>query len=890
MEAGLAILCTLLLLVVHWGRERWSLVPWVMLVSALSLAALSPQGPTPALTLCLQSGLLALAALDNERRWRSTLLGLLLVHLLALGLHLTSPSVPLKGTVYVGLHAATLLLGGWAARWAYARLAPQNRFLAIAGALGASVLMDAALLAGWAALLGLALQALVSGVLLWGYLERIPPLAANHPLRGAYAALLQTVEALVKQPGEDLWARILASAVRVVPGAQAGSIRLRQGEHFVFVAQEGFGEGILGLRSHEEEAMAWHGNPEAWRQGQPRIANHADIQRVLSSHPPNQALTRRLDSASQQGRIRQIRSNLCLPILLGGEVVAEINLDAFRDRAFNEQSVEVARQYALQVTVLLAAHRQQAELEARIREFEVIEALSAALRGLSGIREITKRLVHETIRLMKSEHAALLLIEADGEHMRCYAAAGFFLEGRDWRIPKGQGFSWAAVEARAPIWSHSAHQDPRAFGQFKRPKPPCSEIAVPLISSKGEPLGALLSARNGVASYTERDLRLMQVIGNIAANTLERVQASENLKAEVAEKTALLELSQMLGGSDASLPRALGEIRRLAHADAAGLWVREGQTFRLRVLEGHLAPEIKEQLLEPVPVEHPLAQRVFSGEVVQVGDTLNHPHFQTHAQAGLRGIYLRRVVQEPELEAGLALFRLEPGPGWSPSEERLLQGATQMLGALLLRLERTRQLEAAYEGALRAIGLALEARDRETAGHTDRVAAMAEALGRALGLSDTELRDLRWGAYLHDVGKLVIPDSILLKPGKLTPEEFSTMKTHVQLGDSLVRHLPFVPEGARQVVRHHHERWDGRGYPDGLQGERIPLLARIFAVCDVFDALCSERPYKPALPIPQAVQELRRSAQNGHLDRRLVEVFLELQGLEGALRASQAAD
>ncbi|RIH83239.1 Cyclic di-GMP phosphodiesterase response regulator RpfG [Meiothermus luteus] len=890
MEAGFAILCTLLLLAAHWGRERWSLVPWVMLVSALSLLALSARGPSLGLTLCLQSGLLALAALDNERRWRSTLLGLLLIHLLALGPHLLWPSFLPKGAVYTGLHGLALLLAGWAARGAYTRLAPRNRLLALAGGLGAAVFLDAALLAGWTALPSLLLQALASGALLWGYLERVPPLPANHPLQRAYATLLQTMEALVERPGEELWPRILESAVRVVPGAQAGSIRLRQGKYFVFVAQTGFGEGILGVQSHEEEAMAWHGDPEAWRRGQPRIANHTDIQRVLSSHLPNQALTHRLDSASQQGRIRQIRSNLCMPILLGGEVVAEINLDAFRDRAFNEQSVEVARQYALQITVLLAGRRQQAELEARIREFEVIEALSAALRGLSGIREITKRLVHETIRLMKSEHAALLLIEPDGEHMRCYAAAGFFLEGRDWRIPKGRGFSWAAVEARAPIWSHSAHQDPRAFGRFKQPRPPCSEIAVPLISSKGEPLGALLSARNGVASYTERDLRLMQVIGNIAANTLERVQASESLKAEVAEKTALLELSQMLGKNDASLPRALGEIRRLAHADAAGLWVREGEVFRMRALEGRLAPEVQERLGEPVPRDHPLVQRVFSGEVVQVGDTLNHPHFQAHAQVGLRGLYLRRVVQEPELEAGLALFRLEPSPGWSPSEERLLQGATQMLGALLLRLERTRQLEAAYEGALRAIGLALEARDRETAGHTDRVAAMAEALGRALGLSEGELRDLRWGAYLHDVGKLVIPDSILLKPGKLTPEEFSTMKTHVQLGDDLVRHLPFVPKGARQVVRHHHERWDGRGYPDGLSGEQIPLLARIFAVCDVFDALCSERPYKPALPTLQAVQELWRSAQNGHLDRQLVEIFLKLQGLEEVLRASQAAD
>jgi len=163
-------------------------------------------------------------------------------------------------------------------------------------------------------------------------------------------------------------------------------------------------------------------------------------------------------------------------------------------------------------------------------------------------------------------------------------------------------------------------------------------------------------------------------------------------------------------------------------------------------------------------------------------------------------------------------MRLEPSRRWSPAENRLLEGAAQILGALLLRLERARQLEAAYEGALRAIGLALGAR----AGHTDQVATLAERLGRALGLSEIELRDLRWGAYLHDVGKLAIPDANLLKPDRLTPEEFSTMRTHAHLGDDLVRHLPFVPLAARQIVRHHHQRWDGRGYPDGLAGEHIP--------------------------------------------------------------------
>lgn len=910
--AVISIILTTLLMAAHSGRERWGMTPFTMLASAIGLLAFSSAffmdvlGLYFGLLFALQVGLLLLSALDGEKRWRSTLAGLLLINVLALGLHtllrlLDVPVVQVAQTtstvnLRMGAQGLALLLGGMVAWWLYPRLVVRNRIQALAAVLLVFSLVNIGLLylvarEGLGELVAsFLLQAVLTGPLLGLYLEWSRRQIHTRPIETAYTALLSTVEALAKRSEEELWPRLLESAVRVVPGAQAGSIRLRQGSDFVFVAEQGFGEGILGVRSSEMETIAWHGNPVAWRLGQPRIANHADIQRTLAARQGNDQLADRLNQANED-QIKRIRSNLCMPILLGGEVVAEINLDAFRDRAFSEQSVEVARQYALQVALLLAAHRQQAELEARIHEFEVIEALSGALRGLKGTGEITKRLVRETIRLMSSEHAALLLIEPNGEHMRCYAAAGFFLEIKDVFVPRGRGLSWAAIEGRAPIWSDQAHLDKRAYGQFKRQLPPYSEIVMPLLTSKGHPLGVLISARNGTGAYLDRDMRLMQVISNIAANTLERVRANESLEAEIAEKTALLELSQMLEGNDSALlGLALEKIRQMGHADCVALGVLEGDAYRTKAVAGEVRPEIEGLLDKQLPLRHAVFQRITPGEAFQLGNTESHPELRAFSAAGIHGLYMIGVANETELQAGMALYRFRPSQGWNTSENRLLEGAAQILGALLLRLERTRQLEAAYDGALRAIGLALEARDRETAGHTDRVAALAEQLGRALGMSETELRDLRWGAYLHDVGKLTIPDAILLKPGKLTPEEFSTMKTHAPLGDDLVRNLPFVPPAARQVVRHHHERWDGRGYPDGLAAEHIPLSARIFSICDVFDALCSERPYKAAMQPEMAAQELWRSVHNGHLDRYLVEVFLKTQGLEDAMFTSQAAD
>lgn len=193
--------------------------------------------------------------------------------------------------------------------------------------------------------------------------------------------------------------------------------------------------------------------------------------------------------------------------------------------------------------------------------------------------------------------------------------------------------------------------------------------------------------------------------------------------------------------------------------------------------------------------------------------------------------------------------------------------------------ERTRELSNALslvtqsrEEALRLIGLTLEYRDYETKGHTERVTRLAVALGRTLGLDAKQLMNLRWGAYLHDIGKIAISDRILLKQGPLTDEEFAQVKHHVIIGEHMLRHMSFLPEEVIAIVRHHHERWDGCGYPDALAAEGIPYLARVFSVVDVYDALVSRRPYKAAWSYDEALEEL--SLQQGkQFDTEIVDAF-----------------
>jgi HD-GYP domain-containing protein (c-di-GMP phosphodiesterase class II) len=168
----------------------------------------------------------------------------------------------------------------------------------------------------------------------------------------------------------------------------------------------------------------------------------------------------------------------------------------------------------------------------------------------------------------------------------------------------------------------------------------------------------------------------------------------------------------------------------------------------------------------------------------------------------------------------------------------------------------------------------IAARDAGTGAHSERVRLYALAVAHAHGMTEAETRDIEHGVILHDIGKIGIPDSILLKPGPLTPDEWKVMRTHPAVGRRLVEHIPFLA-GAVPIVYHHHERWDGNGYPDGLRGEHIPLGARIFAVADALDAMTFDRPYSRAVSLEAARAEIDRCAGT-HFDPAVVATFLSI--------------
>ena len=200
--------------------------------------------------------------------------------------------------------------------------------------------------------------------------------------------------------------------------------------------------------------------------------------------------------------------------------------------------------------------------------------------------------------------------------------------------------------------------------------------------------------------------------------------------------------------------------------------------------------------------------------------------------------------------------------------------ASDLRETFLQERERSQQLTGSYMATVRALSNAVEARDAYTGKHAERVAAYAIEIGRALGLTRPDAAEIEFGFLLHDIGKVAMPDSILFKPGPLTAEERALMDRHPVIGAEIIAGIEFLGEAAH-VVRSHHERWDGSGYPDGLAGEQIPITARVFSVADVLDALTTDRPYRARMALPEA-RELIAGASGAHFDPAIAAAFARI--------------
>jgi putative nucleotidyltransferase with HDIG domain len=411
-----------------------------------------------------------------------------------------------------------------------------------------------------------------------------------------------------------------------------------------------------------------------------------------------------------------------------------------------------------------------------------------------------------------------------------------------------------------------------------------SVVCVPLIAEE-QTIGALIAG--GRANIKKEEVHLLKAIGEIAAIAIHRLTLHEKAVQQMQHLAALHEIDVAISSSldlRLSLKVLLGHVTKELGADAAAVLLMQPptQTLTYAAGQGFRTREIEQARIKPG--EGCAGRAALERAIVSVPDNVKSNTMCAHVQL-LKGEafvshHVAPLIVKGRVKGVLEVFHrspLVPDAAWMDFFEALAgQAAIAVDSATLFNdLQHANdELVLAYDATIEGWSNALDLRDKETEGHSQRVTVTTVTIARAMGIGDDDLVHVRRGALLHDIGKMGIPDNILLKPGKLTDEEWNIMRNHPVFAYKLLSPIAFL-KAALDIPYYHHEKWDGAGYPHGLKGEQIPLAARIFAVVDVWDALGSDRPYRPAWPKEKMLRYLRDESGK-HFDPKVVEIFIKL--------------
>jgi putative nucleotidyltransferase with HDIG domain len=454
------------------------------------------------------------------------------------------------------------------------------------------------------------------------------------------------------------------------------------------------------------------------------------------------------------------------------------------------------------------------------------------------------------------------------------------------RIKLGKGIAEeTACEARTIIVEDLAN-DPRWYGPLRDPaKELRNVISFPLLL-RGKPIGVVQ-----VFNYNQDPLQLIQLLGNRMASEINKamlLQASqkrrerlETLVSTIREITSTLDRDQIL-------KHIIDNARNLLNAEASSLFLLDEKTGELIL---HIARDIHQTQLPPIRVP---AERSIIGHVVKTGETVlvadayaDERHYAGVDQiSGLStrtilAVALRtptvvlgreRGTSESQIIGGIEVINKITGP-FNEEDAQLLCTLADQAATVLHIANLFADANELFFDTIKALVAAIDAKDPYTEGHSQRVSDFSVALAQELGLSAEKVHQIRIGALLHDVGKIGVPDIILTKPDHLTDEEWEKMKAHPTIGANIMGQVRML-QAEILALAEHHERLNGKGYPNGLTNKQISLFGRIVAVADVFDALTSDRPYRDALSVEKTLEYMRKNSGT-HLDGKCVEGLIQ---------------
>jgi diguanylate cyclase (GGDEF)-like protein len=517
-----------------------------------------------------------------------------------------------------------------------------------------------------------------------------------------------------------------------------------------------------------------------------------------------------------------------------------------------------------------------------IAHLKMLQSLAGRLNRLNDVREIGSVIVNELRGLIDYHNCRVYI--ADGDTLFPIAFKGTLGQyteesAEDLTCKFGEGFTGWVAETGRPLLLANAMDCEFAVTIPGTDDIDESVVAVPL-KYGSRVSGVVVISKLGVAQFDEDDVRLLEVLSGHASVALEnaRLYEAERKEADRAKESlwianALLDFSRELAaveGMDDVLDRIVELTARTLGSPRVSVWLEE-------VAGGDLTPRAfcgysDEDLARVAGLSYP---RSLTSTFLSVAEPFAMTPDQLSAIDGVPADGASYAVAPLHFEGDrIGCIVAVDGQTFTPRTMRLLAGIAHQARLAIQNAGSFDSLEETFFSTVEALANALEANDEYTSSHARWITDMALEVGRELGLDQDALKRLELGALFHDIGKIGIPTTILLKPGPLTPKERRVMETHPELGERILAPIERLRD-VRPIVRHCHERWDGKGYPDEVDGEEIPVEARVIFVCDAFHAMTTDRPYRRALSFEEARKELEEGA-GSQFDPSVVAAFLRL--------------
>jgi putative nucleotidyltransferase with HDIG domain len=524
----------------------------------------------------------------------------------------------------------------------------------------------------------------------------------------------------------------------------------------------------------------------------------------------------------------------------------------------------------------------------RLEEVAALYDLSSVLRGMMSLQEMLPMLLRQAVQMARADAASISLVE--GKEIVCRAAEGLAREVINRRVPLGEGLIGGVAADGEMRHTPFLPHDPLLV-------PPPGSVAVvrgvggvlclPLRTADTV-VGALLLVSFGRSQFGENEIRLLKAAADIAGGAIHRAILFEQLEHRVHELGSLYEFGRAVSTSlrlEDVIHLVVETVPPAVHARAVMIFLWNEGEERLVLQEVGGAAEPSQGTLKYRAGEG-LAGWVFlEGRPAIVADVRTDPRWKTEPELEqtILGFHAKDVLAVPIVRGKKVLGVLmavnrQQGSGFSETDQSLFAA---LAGQTAIALENAKLFEDVRNisvAAISSLATAIDARDPYTRGHSEDVTRVVVSLARELGWQGADLEMIEFAALLHDVGKIAVPDNILRKPQKLVPEEWDVIFLHPYHSAQIVRPV----EPLRKIIPwiyHHHERWDGTGYPDHLKGEGIPEGARIIAVVDAFNAMTTNRPYHTALSDAEAMREISRTAGK-QFDPRIVKAFLKVMKSE----------